>query len=283
MVFEGGLKTEEELKKQILKVPAVWTAVLTRHMNRGTGSSRFQEIKCGVDHSIGKGTNRGILSYGEQWFYAISIVEWWKGWNGFGYKMNFMRAWRSLFYVVFWSIWESRNNKVFKEEVADITQAEDMINRYKKTSTSTEWSPPHVDALFFNVDSSARGSPGPSGIGRVLQNHNGMVLCMFSFNIGIHDAITSEVLAIAKACEICSASPELARKTIVIVSDSKVVVTWINSDGFGSSKHAQTIYNIRSFIGSSGFISVTFKSTDSNFVTDHLANKGSRNGGNGVT
>ena len=54
MVFEGGLKIKEELKKRIPEGNAVWTTVRTKRMDRGIRSSRFQEIKRSADHGGGK-------------------------------------------------------------------------------------------------------------------------------------------------------------------------------------------------------------------------------------
>ncbi|KAK2656455.1 hypothetical protein Ddye_009507 [Dipteronia dyeriana] len=72
MVFEGSLKTEEELKKRIPKGTAAWIAVRTRCMDRGTRSGQFQPRVANrdPDHSdiifctaIGscKGRHRGYL------------------------------------------------------------------------------------------------------------------------------------------------------------------------------------------------------------------------------
>ncbi|KAK3221730.1 hypothetical protein Dsin_008755 [Dipteronia sinensis] len=138
-----------------------------------------------------------------------------------------------------------------------------------------EWIPPQVDALKFNVDGSDKGSPGQPGIGGVLQNHEGS-LCNFSAYVGIEDAITAEILAIARACELCEARPEIVDKLVVIFSHSKVAVTWINNDGFGSIKHAQIIHDTRSFLSSSDMVSILFCPRSFNYIADQLAKKGAR-------
>ena len=74
------------------------------------------------------------------------------------------------------------------------------------------WIPPLPDVLKFNVDGSARGAPGLAGIGGVLRDDSGKVLCSFSFHIGWQDAITAELRAIAKACELCLSKPVLWSK-----------------------------------------------------------------------
>ncbi|KAK3226319.1 hypothetical protein Dsin_006181 [Dipteronia sinensis] len=119
-----------------------------------------------------------------------------------------------------------------------------------------EWIPPFVEALKFNVDGSARGSPRQTCIGRVLKDHRGKVLCIFSTYIGIHKAIVVEVQAIANACELCVSRPELDGKYIEIVSDSMTAVSWINSSGFGNINFAHLIYDIRNNLSLLGQASI---------------------------
>lgn len=42
-----------------------------------------------------------------------------------------------------------------------------------------EWIPPTSKALKFNVDGSARGSPGLAGMGGVLRDEREKILCLF--------------------------------------------------------------------------------------------------------
>ncbi|KAK3205692.1 hypothetical protein Dsin_019738 [Dipteronia sinensis] len=115
----------------------------------------------------------------------------------------------------------------------------------------------------------------PVGIGGVLRNHLGKVCCICSANIGFQKNISAEILAIAKACELCVSKTELEGKPIVIVIDSKTAVSWINCDGFGNIDHAQIIYDIRSAMGNGGLISVIFNPRESNSYADQLAKQGS--------
>ena len=81
-------------------------------------------------------------------------------------------------------------------------------------------SPLSLEALKFNVDGSSRGVSGTVGIGGVLRNSKGKVLCLFSAYVGFQDAISTEVLAIQKACSLCASSASLFGKETAIVSDS---------------------------------------------------------------
>ncbi|KAK2637319.1 hypothetical protein Ddye_032111 [Dipteronia dyeriana] len=96
-----------------------------------------------------------------------------------------------------------------------------ITSQQKKDSLKAFWSPPSVDTLKFNVDGSVRGSPDMAGIGGVLRNCNGKVLCLFSLHMGILDSNVVELRAIHKACKICY-DARLA-SNIEIVSDSKTV------------------------------------------------------------
>lgn len=49
------------------------------------------------------------------------------------------------------------------------------------------WVPPFVGVLKFNVDGAARGESGPTGIGGVLCNSEGIVLAMYSKHMGSMD------------------------------------------------------------------------------------------------
>ncbi|KAK2639235.1 hypothetical protein Ddye_027030 [Dipteronia dyeriana] len=146
-----------------------------------------------------------------------------------------------------------------------------------------EWTPPPVESLKFNVDGSARGFQGSAGIGGVLRDHRGKIQCMFSAFIGMHDAITAEIQAIARASDLCLSKLELRGRNIVIVSDSKVAVSWVNGEGISNIQHVQSIYDIRCNLKSLGQAKVVYNSRMSKTFADHLAKKGSGNEGDMLT
>ncbi|KAI9156673.1 hypothetical protein LWI28_010398 [Acer negundo] len=104
-----------------------------------------------------------------------------------------------------------------------------------------EWVPPSFDSLIFNVDDSTRGSPGQVGIGGVLRDHRGKVLCLFSAQVGLQDAVSTEIMALAKACDLCMNKHEVLGKNITLISDSKIAVSWVKGQGIGNLTHVQTI------------------------------------------
>ncbi|KAK2646243.1 hypothetical protein Ddye_021438 [Dipteronia dyeriana] len=136
-------------------------------------------------------------------------------------KQNSLRAWSSLFYVVVWTVWESRNICVFEEKEVSIVYASDLVKfrvgwwfkhhghgsqeaitsillnisevcvdrRKCSVCPKQVWFPPYVNGLKFNVDGSSRGKPGLAGIGGVLRNENGRVLCLFQLMLGLKTLI----------------------------------------------------------------------------------------------
>ena len=123
------------------------------------------------------------------------------------------------------------------------------------------------------------GNPGDAGIGGVLRNSCGKVVCVFSAYVGFEDAITAEVLAIHRACLLISSKPNLAGRFITIFSDSKSTVSWANGKDFGSFKLVNLIFDIRNALQSLVGLLVCFKHKESNSFADSLAKGGSSNSG----
>ena len=138
-----------------------------------------------------------------------------------------------------------------------------------------------ADGLKFNVDGSARGKPGPAGIGGVLRISDGKILCLFSTYVGIKDSNTAEILALHRACDLCSSNASLKGRDVVFASDSKTEVSWVNNtSSIGSFKHVNLIYEIRSFLYYSGTLVVVHNHRSTHSLADVLAKAGSNSCGN---
>jgi hypothetical protein len=241
----------------------------------------------------------------------LGFVDWWKGWSALCPSLDRKRAWNVLFFAVIWTIWESRNGVVFRSSQACIGLALDTIKfrvalwfknhgqgsncdltllmldiRERcvdsvptKVQKSVVWVPPMGDELSFNVDGSARGNPRDAGIGGVLRDSSGKVLCLFSLYVGVVDSNSAEVLAIHRACQLISSNVRLASRNIALISDSKTAVSWIKSKDFGNFKLVNLIYDIRSFLHNSIGKSIFFKPRGSNSFADSLAKGGSSRSG----
>ncbi|KAK3224604.1 hypothetical protein Dsin_004466 [Dipteronia sinensis] len=139
---------------------------------------------------------------GMSWWEVLScpnntLKDWMDGWSGLSPSPRCAKAWCMLFFAVGWTIWEFRNNFIFKRQKSILEQAAYMVKfrvvwwfkfygsgaqhsvsnmmlNVKESCISIaiprKLSPgvwiPHVgEKLKFNVDGSARGKPGPAGYG----------------------------------------------------------------------------------------------------------------------
>lgn len=75
--------------------------------------------------------------------------------------------------------------------------------------------------------------------------------------------------------------PELKKKKIIVVSDCKQAVAWVNSIGVRDWKFLQLILGIISMLDSLGQVSIEFNSRDTNSYADALAKRGAGGGGVG--
>ena len=81
--------------------------------------------------------------------------------------------------------------------------------------------------LKFNVPGSARGTPGVAGMGGVLWNCIGEILCLISSPMGILDSNEAELLALRKVLFLFEASGLGISMELIVESDSKVALSWV--------------------------------------------------------
>ena len=186
-------------------------------------------------------------------------------------------------WLIFW--WFKQLGNGSNDDVESLIRNVNVLcvdNKQLKRSKVADWLPPAADVLKFNVDGSSRGKPGPSGIGGVLRDMYGKVICLFSSFIGVLDSNVAELMAIKKAVELCWATPTLRGRDIFVVSDSKVAVAWVNKGDFGNVEHLQMVYDIRSILLEAENIKVIFDLRIFNSFADSLAKMGSSNQGDFV-
>ncbi|KAK3221624.1 hypothetical protein Dsin_008649 [Dipteronia sinensis] len=102
----------------------------------------------------------------------------------------------------------------------------------------------------------------------------------FSTMLGIQYSNTTEIWAIHRAVEICASNSKLIGMNIIIISNSNVVVSWVNDDGFGNLDHINWIYDIQSMLEIIGDTKVIFNPRSSNSYADMLTKRGSNMEGN---
>ncbi|XVF78929.1 hypothetical protein PTKIN_Ptkin14bG0177800 [Pterospermum kingtungense] len=90
----------------------------------------------------------------------------------------------------------------------------------------------------FNVDGSAFGKSSPVGIGRVLRNHEGIELMCFSKHIGLEESNVAEIMAIKEVLVLFLASFWAKWLNLIIESDSKITIGWVNNPNEAPWKEA---------------------------------------------
>ncbi|XVE77673.1 hypothetical protein DITRI_Ditri13aG0081000 [Diplodiscus trichospermus] len=165
------------------------------------------------------------------------------------------------FGVIIWSIWLHRNDIIFRGNQLNLCKLVDLIKfriaiRVKEKWPQLHmgvndiirnpaiisipaihthprpgmvWINPAVGYMKFNVDGSSLGKPGPAGIGGILRNHQGEEVIRFSKSIGFVDSNEVELLAIREAFILFITSRLVSVCLLIIESDSKTAVTYINS------------------------------------------------------
>ncbi|KAK3172175.1 hypothetical protein Dsin_033156 [Dipteronia sinensis] len=235
------------------------------------------------------------------------ISGWADGWSGLCNAKSSSRAWIVLFYAVCWTIWDIRNVVVFNGKEAIFSLALDSVRfrlawwfKHFSSGSSEDvtilmldverrcvdrqppmskqiisWSPPLNHDLVFIVDGSAKGNSGLAGIGVVLRDANGKILCLLPSPVGLADSILAEVLAIHRACTLIYSSMFFKDRNITILSDSRSVVSWINGEGFGNIRIVKWLYDIRQFLLVSNLVVIKFTARSYNSLADSLAKNGS--------
>ena len=89
------------------------------------------------------------------------------------------------------------------------------------------WKTLPLGSLKFNVDGSARGKPGPAGIGGILKDCMAATKAVFSRAIGVADLNVAELLAVREALRIFAASKWVFSHKLIIESDSSNAVKWV--------------------------------------------------------
>ncbi|KAK9023974.1 hypothetical protein V6N11_004160 [Hibiscus sabdariffa] len=158
------------------------------------------------------------------------------------------------FFSVYWSIWLSRNNRVFN----NICLSEDQLFEASLLRTfrwcQCSWPEQFFSESYFLANpqlvtckveqrrvrprcrlpplvklccSKWMGLPGAVLVWPGLEACFAIQVVKFSRSLGIMDATTAEILAIKEAGLICKDNFKLASKKIVIVSDTCLVCNWI--------------------------------------------------------
>ncbi|KAE8659457.1 hypothetical protein F3Y22_tig00116962pilonHSYRG00458 [Hibiscus syriacus] len=174
--------------------------------------------------------------------------------------------WQFILGVVFWSIWKIRNEIIFDKGKLDIislfftvrfrlakwflakfplitlqvdsligdpTLADNLTAHKTVNNTVLSWIPPPVDFFKMNVDGAVSSVWRLAGIGGILRDWNRVTLTSFSEKVGPATPILAELKAIKRGIDFFLSSSWASKGRLIIESDSKTAVEWIN-DGISS-------------------------------------------------
>lgn len=133
------------------------------------------------------------------------------------------------------------------------------------------WNPPSLGVLKFNVDGASKGNPGSCGAGGVLRNPNEETLGYFSKDLREGWASEAEVKAILLALQFCH---QFCFNSVIIESDSTIVVGWVNSPSNRPSKLRNELNQIDFLLGQVNCIAVHHIFIEANDFAGHLAKEG---------
>lgn len=197
--------------------------------------------------------------WGLVWVLPSSIPHLFDQWPLFVIGKLQKQVWYMLFFAALWTIWLERNNIVFNDKefsrgdllpliicrvstwikakgldipysFTDMLRSSEGLKRLSIATNprkSVSWSSPPKGWIKWNVDGSSLGKPGKSGIGGVLRDPKGQVICTFSEPLGVLESNEAEVIAIRRALQLTAAVPGAERLKVIVETDSLNAFTWI--------------------------------------------------------
>lgn len=145
--------------------------------------------------------------------------------------------------TIIWSIWKSRNNKIFRNEEFNangvLVRARSMIKEWKitsnllpgddekgtgrriKASFLVKWEPPPLDYVKVNFDGSVKDNNGASGY--VIRNHFGKIVAagVGATNLGLSSVLLAEATGLRDGVR---KAIELGYRKLEVEGDSMVVI-----------------------------------------------------------
>ncbi|XVF79317.1 hypothetical protein PTKIN_Ptkin14bG0211600 [Pterospermum kingtungense] len=241
------------------------------------------------------------VSHCDPWFFFVQ-------WNSLLPNRALDKMWGMLFGAVAWSIWLCRNEVVFKGKNWELDHILDLIKLrlsmwmkarwlhlsmsmlnvdsshysvpFSKASDmvrkSSCWIPPSEGMVKFNVDGSSFGKPDPVGIGGVLRNHKGNELMSFSKHIGMEDSNVAEIMAIREALVLFLASPWVNCSKLIIESDSRIAIGWVNNPNEAPWKVRMFVNHITNLRSQIKDLQIFHIFREANQRADQLAKKGAK-------
>ena len=149
-----------------------------------------------------------------------------------------------------------------------------LPQKKKPQRPSVSWVPPPSGTWKINVDGSSQGKPGPAGIGGQLRDHSGVVHMLFSKNVGEIDFNLAELLAVVEALSIVVNANFFPIPNIIVESDSKAMISWINKESDRPWKYNNILNKLSNFLLRLGNVVFVHAFREVNTFADFLAKSG---------
>lgn len=191
-------------------------------------------------------------------------------WRICGGDKFFKKVWQAIFFIIIWSVWKERNDRIFNQKFSTLEEVQDLalvrlcwwiqawgdefpysanevprnpqcLKRVKSPPIIPDpipklaqvWSPPPASQLKWNIDASFDHRLDNAAVGGVLRDELENFLCLFSSPIPQLEINSAEIYAIYRAIKISMSSERIKRHQLTLVSDSSNAVRWCNEDTGG--------------------------------------------------
>ncbi|KAK2648873.1 hypothetical protein Ddye_016362 [Dipteronia dyeriana] len=230
-----------------------------------------------------------------------SVSAWMEGWEGLCPSKSSKRAWNLLFCAVVWTICEVCNKGVFDGKMGNLSLALDSVKfrvgwwfknfgsgcfkditillldtegrcidrQPVKDIRPCSWSSPLNNDLIFNVGGSAGGNPGMVGIGGVLRDVRGTLLCLACLLIAFQDGRVFSAVTYFF-------SKRIVAPTHLLYADDVLIFCRGTMKNLRGIMHAFRISNsisgvpIVELLGISDYLASPLKSKVSDFIQDSI-------------
>lgn len=133
------------------------------------------------------------------------------------------------------------------------------------------WHPTRASLVVLNVDGSSLGNLGPSGLGGLLRNEDGVWLSGFTGNIGVSNNLHAELLAMYHDLQFAW---NHGHSRICVYSNSTHTIKLVSRQAKPSHLYASIIQNIKDLIGCDWLVQLNHTLREGNACADFLAKLG---------
>ncbi|CAN1195923.1 Putative ribonuclease H protein At1g65750 [Linum perenne] len=207
------------------------------------------------------------------------------------WMLNLLKSARSLeFGVICWSLWKSRNARIFSSDNSSAAAVafkafawsrtvEDAWNREARTQTGRNtrgsveiaWDPGPPGWTTVNTDGAVNQESGKAAAGGLVRNSNGQCLGAFAMNIGYCSITRAELRGAIQGLRLAW---DVGVRRVELQVDSMTVVQLIEPPNDPMHLHAMEVRDIRELLSRDWEVRVKHVYREANHAADHLAGSG---------